>query len=432
MTKSARLLELAARLLVTAVRAMARQRAAVAVVGLVVTLVVASTYIAVWSLGLKPGRSTIAVRVLLPESGGLLPDQDVTLRGVPIGRVSSVNVTSTGVVAVAALGADIRIPQNSQVRVSPLSAAGEQYLDFSPRDDHGPMLRNGSIIDQSQTSVPVPLSRLLVDADGALAQLNPQQLAAVTDELRVGHQGPQKLAALLDGGAFLISTLDSVLPHTARLIRNSKIVLTTLGDVQPGLHSTSLKLQHVLGGISAMDRGFRTLVDRGDAPMTALDDIIADNSDTMVQLLGNLTTIAQVSVVHVPALTHLFNPGRGSVLDAFGTVFHGGALWAIADIYPRYGCDYKLPRYAPSQPDFVEPYLYTYCDNPDPAVLVRGARNAPRPPGDDTAGPPPGYDPLAKTDPTPVGPHSIPTQYGGPQLPLTLPPGPPIPQAPSR
>src|ERR1700694_655607 len=56
---------------------------------------------------------------------------------------------------------------------------------------------------------------------------------------------------------------------------------------------------------------------------------------------------------------------------------------------------------------------------PPPAALVRGARNAPRPPGDDTAGPPTDYNPLAHTDPTPVGPNSIPTPYGGPQLPTT-------------
>ena len=75
----------------------------------------------------------------------------------------------------------------------------------------------------------------------------------------------------------------------------------------------------------------------------------------------------------------------------------------------------------PSRPDYPEPYLYTYCDNPDPAVLVRGARNAPRPPGDDTAGPPPGANPLATTDPTPSGPLTIPLPYGGPPLPYGTP-----------
>ena len=82
----------------------------------------------------------------------------------------------------------------------------------------------------------------------------------------------------------------------------------------------------------------------------------------------------------------------------------------------------SLPRRPPSQADFPEPYRYTYCDNADPSVLVRGARNAPRPPGDDTAGPPPGYDPTKQTDATPnYPPYTLPTTYAGPDLPAQIP-----------
>lgn len=79
------------------------------------------------------------------------------------------------------------------------------------------------------------------------------------------------------------------------------------------------------------------------------------------------------------------------------------------------------PRLPPFLPNNPERYRYAYCANPDPSVLVRGARNAPRPPGDDTAGPPPSYDPLAQTDPTPQVASSIPTPFGGPATPVRLP-----------
>lgn len=421
MTVSTNPLESAARLVVDSVRAVTRRRIAVAMGGLVLTLLAASTYILVGSLGINPARSTIVVRVLLPESGGLLPNQDVTYRGVPIGRVKSVNLTGTGVEAVAAIDADVRVPNNGVVRVSALSPAGEQYLDFRPVNDRGPALTDGSVIGEDRTTIPVSLARLLAGADGMLAQLDPQQLAAITDELRVGHQGPEKLAALLDGGAFMISTLDSVLPQTVSVLRTSRTVFTTLADVAPGLRHTSQNLQQILRGVNAMEGGFRTLADRGGAPFTAMDNLVADNSATMVQLLGNLTTVSELFYMHVPALQALLNAPQGSPMLALKSIFHDGAVWAIVDPYPRYGCDYNLPRPPRSLPDYPEPYLYTYCDNPDPSLLVRGARNAPRPPGDDTAGPPPGYDPLARSDPTPVGPNTIPTPFGGPPMPLKLP-----------
>ena len=110
-----------------------------------------------------------------------------------------------------------------------------------------------------------------------------------------------------------------------------------------------------------------------------------------------------------------------SVLDAIGSVMHDNGLWATGDIYPRYACDYGTPRRPPSSADYPEPYLYTYCTDDHPGVLIRGAKNAPRPAGDDTAGPPPGADLGKTTDPTPRGRFTIPTPYGGPVLPIEPP-----------
>jgi virulence factor Mce-like protein len=407
---------------IAGVWALTRHRVVVSCIGLVLTVVLAGTYILVSALHIQPTRSTIAVRVLLPSSGGLLPNQDVTVRGIPVGRVLSIKPEGNGVLAVTGIDSDVRIPKDSSVRVSGLSPAGEQYLDFRPVRDSGPVLTDGSTVGENQTAVPITLARLMEDSDGALAQIDPVKLSAVTNELRVSGQGSHKLSAILDGGSLLLTTLYSVLPETVSLIRNSQTVLTTLSDTTPGFNRTARNLNDILTGVNKMDGGFRTLVDRGGAPLAALDNIIADNSDTMVQLLGNLTTIAQLSYLRVPALKALFPTYRGSMFDALATTFRDGGVWGIATAYPHYGCDYNLPRRSPFIPNFPEPYLYTYCPNPDPAVLIRGARNAPRPPGDDTAGPPPGVDPLKTADPTPLGPWSIPLTYGGPEMPQMPPP----------
>ena len=393
-----------ARLVVDAVRAAAHHRLALSSIGLVVVLIGSLAYVSIGALRINPVNSTVDVEVLLVRSGGLLPNQEVTLRGDPIGRVKSINFTATGVVAVATLDADVRVPHDSDVRVSALSAAGEQYLDFRPTDDLGPPLTDGSVIQESQTRIPVSVADIL-NHGGALAQLDPKKIATIVDEFRAGPLAPEKLAAIFDGGTFLISTLGSVLPETVSLLRTSRVVLTTLSDVGPGLHAASTNLHEILQGVDAMDGGFRQIVDRGRGQLKLVDDIIADNSATMVQLLGNMTTISQLAYVRMPALKALFSSTRGSVLDAVTSTLHDGGVWAIADLYPRYSCDYNFPRRPPSLPDFPEPYLNADCTNPDPSVLVRGARNAPLLPGEEPAGPPPGHDPLAQTNPTPTGPN---------------------------
>lgn len=425
-SRTLHLLDGLARLLIGSVAALRNHRVAVSVAGIALTLIVVLIYIVGGTLGISPFRSTIAVQVHLRESGGLLPNQDVTLRGVPIGKVTSVSLGDTGVVASVAIDSRKRVPQNSRVRVSALSAAGEQYLDFSPEQPGGPALTDGAVIDEERTAVPVSLAQLLADANGLLAQVDPERLATITTELRVSGQGPDKLAALLDGGAFLISTLDSVLPETVRVLRTSRTVLTTFVDTQGGMTRTAENLRDIMTGAQAMDGGFRVLADRGGRPFAMMDQIIEDNSDTMVQLLGNLVSTAQLSYARLPALNEIVNSSRGgSAVEALTGVVRDHAFWVLADLYPRYSCDYGLPPLPPSIPNYPEPYLYTYCTNPDPSVLVRGARNAPRPPGDDTAGPPPGSDPLAQTDPVPPDPLRLPTPFGGAPMNTPLPPDPP-------
>ena len=407
--------------LVGVVRAGHRRRAWLSAGALVMTFVVATGYLLIGALQVNPFDSDYRVTVQLPESAGLLPNQDVTLRGVPVGKVERLDITEAGVDAVITVKSSAPIPMSSDVRVSGLSPAGEQYIDFVASSNEGPFLGDGSIVEQGRATVPVSLADLLAHADGALAQVDTAKLDIIRRELSLSEQGPQKLADIIDGGTFLLSTLDSVLPETTSLLRTSQSVFTLAADKNAGIDVAADNLAATLDGVSRMREGYRRLTDQAPGALTDIDNLFADNSDTMVQLLGNLTTTSRLLYLRVPALNALFPDYRTSVLDALGSIMHDNGLWATGDIYPRYACDYGTPRRPPSSADYPEPYMYTYCRDDHPGVLVRGAKNAPRPAGDDTAGPPPGADLGRTTDPTPKGRFTIPTPYGGPVLPIEPP-----------
>jgi virulence factor Mce-like protein len=407
--------------IVTAVRAGHRRRAWLSAAALILVLVTAGAYLLVGALRVDPLASSYRITVELPESAGLLPDQDVTVRGVPVGRVDKLDITPRGVNAIVTVSSAVHIPQSSSVRVSGLSPAGEQYIDFVADSNAGPYLRDGSVISQARTDVPVSLATLLADADGMLAQVDPAKLELIRRELSLSNQGPRKLTDIIDGGTFLLSALDSVLPQTTSILRTSRVVLDLAADKSAGIAAATENLNTALNGIDRMRNGFRALTKQTPDTLTGVDDLFADNSDTMVQLLGSLTTTSQLLYLRVPALNALFPHDRGSVLDALGSVMHDHGIWATGDIYPRYTCDYGTPRRPPSSADYPEPFMYTYCRDQHPGVLIRGAKNAPRPAGDDTAGPPPGADLGKTTDPTPKGRFTIPTPYGGPALPIEPP-----------
>ncbi|KKB99637.1 MlaD family protein [Mycolicibacter arupensis] len=404
------------RRVVALVRAGYKRKNLLSSLALATTLVVAVGYLLVGALQVDPTRSTYQITIALPDSGGLLANQDVSVRGVPVGRIESLRITSAGVDAVANIASTVKIPASSAVRVSGLSAAGEQYIDFVPPSSSGPFLAAGSVVSRDRATTPIPMSQLLADADGMLAQTDPSKLELIKKELSLSGEGPQKLTDIIDGGSFLISTLDSVLPETVSMLKSSRVVLTMLSDVNNGMAATSRNLDKVLKGITPMIGGYNRLLDQAPGMLSAVDGLFDDNSDTMVGLLGNLVTTAQLLYVRTPALNALFPNYRGSTVEAIGTAIREDGLWATVDIYPRYACEYGTPRRPPSQADYPEPFLYGYCRDTDQSVLVRGAHNAPRPPGDDTAGPPPGADLSATTDPTPKGRYTIPTPYGGPPL----------------
>jgi virulence factor Mce-like protein len=415
------MIDTVARKIVHAARAGHRRRSWLSAGALLLTAVIAAGYLFLGALRVNPLASSYRITVELPNSAGLLPNQDVTLRGVPIGRVQRLDITASGVDAVVSVDSAVPIPASSEVRVSGLSAAGEQYIDFAASSDAGPFLGEGSVIVQGKATVPVSLAELLANADGALAQVDPGKLELIKRELSLSDEGPQKLADIIDGGTFLLSTLDSVLPETTTMLRTSRIVLTLAADKNAGLHTAAANLGETFGGISRMTEGYRRLTDEVPRALTSVDNLFADNSETMVQLLGSLAATSQLLYLRVPALNALFPDYRTSVLDAIGSVMHDNGLWATGDIYPRYACEYGNPRRPPSSADYPEPFMYTYCRDDHPGVLVRGAKNAPRPAGDDTAGPPLGADLGRTTDPTPRGRFTIPTPYGGPVLPIEPP-----------
>jgi virulence factor Mce-like protein len=407
--------------IVNVVRAGYRRKAWLSAIALVLTLVIAGTYLFLGALRDNPLASTYKVLIELPESGGLLTNQDVTLRGVRIGRVEALALAPTGVNATVRLDSSIKIPTTTGVRVSGLSAAGEQYIDFDGGKGSGPYLHDGSVINLGTATVPVTLAELLANSDGVLNQVNVQKLDLIKKELSLSKEGPRKLADIIDGGTFLLNTLDGVLPETTSVLRNSRVVLQLAADKNAGIKVASHNLAGTFTGINKMTNGFRRLTNQTPGSLAQIDNLFSDNSDTMVQLLGSLATTSQLLYLRVPALNALFPDYRGSLLDSIGATMHDNGLWATGDLYPRYACDYGTPRLPPSSADYPEPFMFTYCRDDDPAVLIRGAKNAPRPAGDDTADPPPGADLGRRTDPTPPGRFTVPTPYGGPTLPIEPP-----------
>jgi len=404
------------------VKAAHRKKAWLSAAALLLCLVVGVAYLTLGALRWNPLRSTYVATVELPASGGLLRNQDVTLRGVAIGKVTNLFLTPEGVNAEVRLNSSTKVSESTKGRVAGLSAAGEQYIDFDGGNSEAPYLDNGSVLKLGSTEVPVTLGELLGHADGMLKQVDTEKMEIIKKELGMSKDGPQKIRDIMDGGTYLVSLLDGVAPQTVSLLNTSRTTLQLVADKQEGMKVATDNFNKTFAGVNRMVGGFRQLMVAAPKTFDATNNVFGDNSDTMASLLGDLTTVSELMYLRVPALNALFPSYRGSLMDSLTSAIHDDGIWLTMDIYPRYACDYGTPRGAPAIADYPEPFKYgSYCMDTDPAVLIRGAKNAPRPAGDDTAGPPAGADLGQQTSPSPEGRYSVPTPYGGPTLPIEPP-----------
>ena len=79
-----------------------------------------------------------------PDSGGIFSGAEVTYRGVTIGRVGTMKLTSEGVDVDLEIEKDQdTIPADTKALVGNRSAVGEQYVELQPQADGEPYLEDG-------------------------------------------------------------------------------------------------------------------------------------------------------------------------------------------------------------------------------------------------------------------------------------------------
>lgn len=369
--------------------------------GLVVVMLLGLAYLAFGSLSWRPWQGTYEITVDFPESGGLQGTSKVMLRGSQIGEVRDIQVTPNNVEVTLRLNDDVKINKNAKVSALGLSAAGEQYVNFTPDTTDGPYLEDGDKIEQGeQTHVTVAFSSMLQSTLDVISQIDPPKLTATLQELEVAlnDDGPNQLKSIFHSAGVIFSDLARVLPQTTKLIENLGTVFKTTAGVQPDLSTLAKGTNELVTAIANSDGELRELLGNGPAQFTSLAGSLSTITDPVSDILKQFLDIGQQGALRAPTLANLFPSIRDGSAQA-QKMFHDGAWWALASLYPRPACNYTLAPVRPTKVLELTVPTNLYCETKDPTLQTRGSANAPRPEGDDTAGPPPNYDPNARSVP---------------------------------
>ncbi|MEU6392117.1 MlaD family protein [Streptomyces sp. NPDC046939] len=238
------------------------------------------------------------VKVQLPRTGGLFTHSDVTYRGVSVGRVGDIDLTSDGVEASLRIkNSAPRIPDDAKAVVASLSAVGEQYIDLRPDRDEGPYLDDGSRIDATAASVPRPVTDVLASVDDLTTSVPLDSLRTVVDEFGKAFEGRgEDLQVLMDNGTEFVRAADRALPQTTRLIDDGQIVLRTQAEESAAIKDFASGAKDLAATLKSSDSDLRRLITTAPDAATQLSGVLRDMNPELGVVLANLLTTSEVAV----------------------------------------------------------------------------------------------------------------------------------------
>ena len=311
-------------------------------------------------------------------SGGVFTNQEVTYRGVLVGKVGDLELNDDGVDIELLINPDWdqRIPANVIARVQSKSAVGEQFVNLTPTSASERTLREGDRIPRARTRLPVDFQRLLRTLDRVLADVPPDITQRLIRSLgsSIGGRG-EEIAVILESLATLSESFASVAPEQQRLLATATKVgrnflrskrafaraIRAADKIFLGIGDEPAELESLFVQNDRLARsGVRFITTQGRSLEEGIDAL----ADFVEYQLSELDTI-DASLRYVPAFLHAIEdvsiPWRSPDGREFYRIRAGLIFENVKESWP---CKYKTPfeyERFPHEREEREPYTEIEC-----------------------------------------------------------------------
>lgn len=272
-------------------------------------------------------RTNISMQVA--DINGLVADSNVLLRGVPVGKVTSIDTNVQGATIHFYVTREHPIPIDSDVKLENLSALGESYIGLVPRSSGGPVFRDGAQVNTQDIHQPASISELAASFVRVLNQMDPQQLNGIIDEADIAFPKPDAvLPNLVRAGTLLRNTVNGMngagaqmLTNFQTLLRNAGFVGSDLSQIAPALLALGTPLNQLF--IAA----YNVVVDTG-AP---------EGVKNFGRFLARIQNFLDARAPDLKVFAEAFTPNINGIAAAAMNVDTGQILSNILDALPEDG-----------------------------------------------------------------------------------------------
>jgi len=277
------------------------------IAGLFAILVIAGIVAGAVHLFLNGSVATVPLTVLSQRAGLVMnPDAKVKLLGVPVGRVTSIEVTSDSQAAIH-LAIDparlAEIPANVTVDIASTTVFGAKSVELVlPADPSPQTLKPGQVLDAGR--VTVEFNTIFEQLSSVLAKIQPEKLSATLGAISSAVDGRgEKFGQALSDLERLLANLDSSLPNLSHDIEVSAAVLNAYADAAPDLVTTAVNAtrisQTIVDEQHNLDAVLVSVIGLGDLG----NDVVGTNRQPLTDLLHLLVPTTDLTNRYNQALT---------------------------------------------------------------------------------------------------------------------------------
>jgi virulence factor Mce-like protein len=279
----------------------------------------------------------------MPEAGGVLPGQEVTVLGQAVGVVEDVEIVPAGVALTLRIRADERVPADPAVTVLRRSPIGEQAVDLAPPGPAWVAAEADATLEPTARHVPAAVPFLLEQTADLFRAIDPDDLSTLVGELAIALDGRgQTLKDLNADSLELNRTFVDAIPEFERMIDSSSVVLETLADHRDDL-ADSITNAADLTELFAAERGrIEQLLEHGTPMLTEADTFVRTERANLSCLIGDLQALNDM--MNGPSTWDGAEAGRyASKLDEFEQLlrlnryFFDQGFWIITQPDPTTG-----------------------------------------------------------------------------------------------
>lgn len=326
----------------------------------------------------------------LPEAGGVLEAQPVTVHGTGVGVVTDIRLTVEGTELVTEIDRGQDVPRHAVVQVLRRSPIGEQAIELTPvASDYAPPegaqprgrqvprasewtpLGPDEELDIRGVATPPAVPQVLRLAEDLLETVDVDSLVTVVDELGTAVDGrSQVLRDLSRDGTELSETILASTGEIERLLEESEPVLGLIDDQRDELRAGLESSADVLETLGARGDDVAGILDTAPGAMDELTRLVDEQAPNLSCLNADLLRLGELLAGDdvLPFVQQLLDHQR-FFFDSFdvGTQwdpYRPQALWArvnilLAESVTGPAAEAKDPR-TPTPPTLPG----AHCDSP--------------------------------------------------------------------